>query len=307
MRSPKLSRRAHEPAVDEGETRIRPGLRERIRSLTRQGRLGWSVLLLLVAVLFAFPLISMVLAPLRQPGLAPPRGFEIIPENPSLRSFSDAFSLVPLGRSVLNSALVSLVAVPITIITASWAGLALTLMGGWRRKLLIGALLVLAMVPVTAVWIPRFVMFNALELVGTYVPLVAPALMGGSPLFVLLYAVALRRIPAELFEAARMEGVGPLRIWWRVALPLVRPTTAAIGLLALVLFWSNFIDPLLYLRSEEDLTAPAMLRHLELLGPTNWPVFVAGALVVTLPVVIAFLAAQRFLWSRERGAGWLGR
>lgn len=112
-----------------------------------------------------------------------------------------------------------------------------------RRKLLIGALLVLAMVPVTAVWIPRFVLFDALELVGTYAPLVAPALMGGSPLFVLLYVVALRRIPPELFEAARMEGVGSLRVWWSVAMPLLKPTTAAIALLALVLFWSNFIEP----------------------------------------------------------------
>lgn len=183
----------------------------------------------------------------------------------------------------------------------------MTLMTGRRRKLLIGALLVLALVPVTAVWIPRFVMFDALNLVGTYVPLIAPALMGGSPLFVLLYFVALRRIPPELFEAARMEGVGTLRIWWSVALPLVKPTTTAIGLLALVLFWSNFIDPLLYLKSEKDLTAPPMLHQLELLGPTNWPVFLAGAVVVTLPVVVAFLIAQRFLWSDERGAGWLGR
>ena len=81
----------------------------------------------------------------------------------------------------------------------------------------------------------------------------------------------------------------------------------AIALLALVLFWSNFIDPLLYLKSETDLTAPAMLHHLELLGPTNWPVFLAGAVVVTLPVIVAFVIAQRFLWSSERGTGWLGR
>ena len=104
-----------------------------------------------------------------------------------------------------------------------------------------------------------------------------------------------------------MRCAGIVRIWWRVALPLVKPTSAAIALLALVSFWGNFIDPLLYLRAEADLTAPPMLHHLELLGPTNWPVFLAGALVVTLPVVVAFLFAQRFLWSLERGSGWLGR
>ena len=250
---------------------------------------------------------SLVIGPLRMPGEAPPRGFELIPANPSLKSFSDAFSLVPLGRSILNSMLVAIIAVPITIVTASWGGLALTLMSGRLRTLLIATLLLLSMVPITAVWIPRFILFDSLDLVGTYVPLIAPALMGGSPLFVLLYAVALRRIPPDLFEAARLEGAGPLRIWWGVALPLVKPTTAAIALLALVTFWSNFIDPLLYLKSELDLTAPLMIRHLELLGPTNWPVFLAGSFVVTLPVIVAFLVAQRFFWSQERGAAWMGR
>lgn len=104
-----------------------------------KARFGWrhaggTLLLLAVTVLFAFPLVSMILAPLRQPGLPPPRGIELLPENPSLRSYSDAFTLVPLGRAVVNSGFVALIAVPITIVTASWAGLAMTLIGGWRQK-----------------------------------------------------------------------------------------------------------------------------------------------------------------------------
>jgi multiple sugar transport system permease protein len=282
-----------------------PRKRPEIRAGQRDA--AGTLAVVLVALLFAFPLVLMVLASLRQPGLPPPQGVELVPANPSLRAYGDAFSLVPLARGLLNSALVSAIAVPITIVAASSAALALTLMTGWRRRLLIRVLFLLAMVPVTAVWIPRFVLFGALNLVGTYAPLVAPALMGGSPLFVLLYVVAFRRIPAELFEAARMEGIGPVRIWWNVALPLARPTSGAIALLALALFWSNFIDPLLYLNAEEDLTAPLMLQHLELLGPTNWPVFLAGSVVVTLPVVTATLVAHRFLWTTERGTGWLGR
>jgi multiple sugar transport system permease protein len=245
-------------------------------------KLGWAVAVALASVLFALPLLLMLVAPLRMPGLPPPVGLSLWPDAPSLQSFRDAFSLVPLGRSLLNSALVCAIAVP-------------------------GLLLVLAMVPMTAIWIPRFGFFNALGLVGTYVPLVAPALMGGNPLFVLLYFVAMRRIPLEMVEAARLEGAGLLRIWWLVVMPLVKPTSAAIALLAVVSFWGNFIDPLLYLRTEAHLTAPPMLHALELLGPTNWPVFLAGAVVVTLPVVVAFMVAQRFLSSLERGSGWLGR
>lgn len=278
----------------------------RRRDRRRVAVAAW-IALALVTVVFLMPVAAMFVGPLRAPGLAPPQGFELFPAQPSLQSFRDAFSLVPLGRSILNSTLVALIAVPLTLLTASWGGLALALMRGPLRTVLVVALLLLAMVPVTAVWIPRFVLFDALDLIGTYAPLVAPALMGGSPLFVLLYAVAMRRIPPELFEAARMEGASALRIWWRIAMPLVKPTTTAIALLALVAFWSNVIDPLLYLRSEDQLTAPAMIRHLELLGPTNWPVFLAGSLVVTLPVIVAFLVAQRFFWSQERGASWLGR
>jgi multiple sugar transport system permease protein len=267
----------------------------------------WTLSVVLVSAAFAFPLLMMLLAPLRQPGLPPPTGFELWPEQASLQSFRDAFSLVPLGRALLNSAWVCLIAVPLTLVTASCGGLALVLLQGRARTAMAALLLILAMVPVTAIWIPRFALFNALGLVGTYVPLLAPALMGGNPLFVLLYFVAMRRIPPELFEAARMEGAGLLPIWWRVVLPLVKPPSAAIGLLTVVTFWGNFIDPLLYLRAEKDLTAPPMLHALELLGPTNWPVFLAGALVVTLPVVVAFVMAQRFLLSLERGTGWLGR
>ncbi len=263
--------------------------------------------LVLVSAVFLVPMLLLVLAPLRPPGLPPPIEFDLWLEQVSLQSFHDAFSLVPLGRALWNSVWVCLVAVPLTLLTASWAGLALVLLEGRARIALGGLLLVLAMVPVTAIWIPRFALFNLLGLVGTQVPLIAPALMGASPLFVLLYFVAMRRIPREVIDAARLEGAGTLRIWWLVVMPLVKPTTAAIGLLAVVAFWGNFIDPLLYLREERDLTAPPMLQSLELLGATNWSVFLAGALVITVPVVLAFVVAQRFLSSLERGSGWTGR
>jgi multiple sugar transport system permease protein len=266
-----------------------------------------TVALVFVTLIFIFPILSMLVAPLRQPGLAPPRGLELIPDKPSFQSFRDAFTLVPLARSLLNSLLVTGIAVPIAVVAASWAGLALTLMRGRLRVVMIAALVLIATVPVTAVWIPRFVLFHWLDLVGTYVPLVAPALMGGSPLFVLFFAVAFNRIPKEVFEAAIMEGCGTLRLWWRVAMPLVRPTTAAITILAAIAFWGNFIDPLLYLKAENDLTAPLMIHSLDLLGPTNWPVFLAASLVITIPIIIAFIATQRFFQGSERGSSWLGR
>jgi multiple sugar transport system permease protein len=260
----------------------------------------------LVAVFLA-PLVVMFTGSLRPPGLPPPRGVEWIPQGAGLAAYAATFALVPFGRALLNSVLLAVVMVPLSVLTASWAGLALAQSTGWRWRTLAGTVLLLEMVPGTAVWLTRFAVFKALGLTGTPVPLVAPALMGGSPLFVLLYAVAFRRLPPELFEAARLEGAGPVRLWRSIALPLVRPTTAAVALLAFALSWRNFIDPLLYLSGEDALTAPLALHALELLGSTQWPVLLAGAVVVTLPAVLAFLGAQRMFLGEERGSGWLGR
>lgn len=275
------------------------GPRRRVRRIALVfGALG-------VSVLFLLPLAAMLGGSLRPQGLPPPRGIELLPADPTLDGYRTAFELVPLARSVGNSLLVATMSVPIAILSASWGGFALAQLDGRGRRRTVLFLLIVLMVPVSAVWLTRFAMFKAVGFTDTYVPLVAPAIMGGSPLFVLLYWLAFRRIPADIVSAARLEGAGPWRIWRAVAMPLVRSTTIAVGLLAFALSWANFIDPLLYLSSQELYTAPLVLRSLEQLGATNWPVILAGAAVITLPVVVAFAGALPYIVPR-RGAGWLG-
>jgi multiple sugar transport system permease protein len=271
----------------------------------RARRLTWAVAATVVSIVFVLPLLAMVGGSLRPQGLPPPRGLELFPGDPSLGAYRTAFSLVPLGRSVLNSLLVAGLSVPIAILSASWGGFALAQLQGRARRRAVVFLLLVLMVPLSAVWVTRFAMFKVAGLTDTYVPLLAPAVMGGSPLFVLLYWLAFRRIPSDIISAARLEGAGPWRVWRAVAMPLVRSTTIAVGLLAFALSWANFIDPLLYLSTEDLYTAPLVLRSLEQLGPTNWPVILSGAAVVTLPVAVTFALALRFVVPRK-GAGWLG-
>jgi len=259
----------------------------------------------LVAVLFLAPVWLMLSGALREPGAAV--GSAWWPSAWSLAGLRSAFELVPLARGLLNSLLILLAAVPLTLFTASAAGLALALAPRQQQHRLIAALLLLAAVPLTAVWVPRFTLFHAAGLANGLLPLIAPALMAGAPLYVLLYFLAFRRIPDTLFEAARLEGLSWWALWRQVALPLARPTTVAVGVLAGAQFWNNFMDALLYLHREQDQTAPLLLHALDLLGSTNWPVLMAGAAAVTLPVVAAFLLAHRYFEAPERGSSWLGR
>lgn len=262
---------------------------------------------ILVALLFAMPLALLAIGALRPPGLAASVGTGLLPVAPSLEAFPRAFELQPLWRQALNSLLVAGIAVPLSVLTASAAGFGMLLAPPRARRLLLGLTLALLVVPPAALWVPRFVLFAETGLTGTYVPLIAPAVMGTSPLFALLMHWSFRRIPRELLEAGRLEGLGPVALWWRIGVPLTRPTAFAVAALAFVVHWGNFIDPLLYLFDPDDATLPLGLRSLLQLKPTDFGVLMAGALVATIPAVLAFALVQRPFLGSARAGGWLRR
>jgi multiple sugar transport system permease protein len=269
---------------------------------------GWrQPVAVAVAVLFLLPLWFMVSGSLREPGTPPPRSPELVPRPVSTTSYERAFDLVDLGRHAVNSLVVAALTVPLAVLIASWAGFGLLLVAGRARAVIVGLSFAALMVPATALLVPRFVLFRWLGLTDTWAPLVAPALLGLSPFYVLLFYWSFRRLPPELFEAARLEGMKPFAVWRRVAMPLVKPVTIAIGLLAFIATWGNILDPLIYLFDPDLYTLPLGLRSLTALDRTNHPVLLAGAVVATLPVVAAFVIAQRYFLHEDRGAGWLGR
>jgi multiple sugar transport system permease protein len=274
---------------------------------TRRGRrlapLLYHAAALAAAAVFVGPLLWLVAGSLRGPGLPPPRGVEWLPDPVAWSNYRRVFAVVPLGRYARNSLLVVALAVPLTLVTASWAGFAMAQLHARARRRLLALAVLLRLVPVTALWLTRFVLFARLGLVDTVWALVAPALMGSSPFFVLLYYWTFRRVPRQVFESALLDGAGPLRTWAQVALPLARPTTATVAVLTFVLYWRDFIAPLLYLRSERLYTLPIGLRALQQLARTDWPLLLAGAVVLTAPIVVVFFLAQRAFWPEDRLGG----
>ncbi len=249
----------------------------------------------------------MLTTSLRQIGVPLSRQLEWFPASPSWENYTAAFALADLGRSAVNSTLVVALAVPLTILVASLAGFAMSQLPQRARLMLTLVSFATLMVPVTAVWLPRFVLFKEAGLLDSRLALVVPALGGTSPFFVLLFLWTFLRVPAEVYESARLDGASALRVWAGIAMPLARPTIVAVGMLAFVAYWGNFIDPLLYLRSAEKMTLPYALQILYQLDATNWPLLMAGAVIVTAPVVLVFLVAQRSFLQQFREQGWLGR
>ena len=271
---------------------------------TRSSQVWRTLGAVFVLVAFVPPLLLLVSGSLRKPGLPPPPTPELIPDPISTDGYRRALELGGLLRATTNSVLVAAVAVPTSVLVASLAGFALAHLTRRITGLVVGASLVALMVPATVLLVPRFALFRWLGLTDTLVPLVAPALLATSPLYVLVYYLAFGALPSDLYDACRVEDLTPMQTWWRVALPLVRPVTAAVAALAFVLTWSNFLDPLIYVYDRELFTLPLALRSLATLDPTNFPVFLAGAVLATLPALVVFgLAQRRFLHTDER-KGW---
>lgn len=258
-----------------------------------------AVSLLALALLLA-PAVLMLSGSLRDPALPTPQLPELIPSPLATENYARAFELVDILRYSLNSLLVAAIAVPLSVLVASWAGFAITRLPTRQATVAAVITLLALMVPLTALILPRFAMYRSLHLTGTYVPLIAPALLGTSPFYVLVYLRAFRRLPSDLFDAARLEGLGPYGAWRRVAMPLVRPATMAVAMLAFTVSWGSFLEPLVYLYDEPTFTLPIGLRPLAMLPRQEFPLMLAGAVAATVPALVVFLALQRFVFKEVR-------
>ncbi|HET9492665.1 MAG TPA: carbohydrate ABC transporter permease [Chloroflexia bacterium] len=267
------------------------------------------LLVLLVIALFTLPGFWMIASALRQVGLPPPSQLEWIPNPITFDNYVKVLdgSLIPFGLYLVNSLKVVAVAVPATIITASMAGFAMAQIAPAPRAWLMVISIATLMVPVTALWLTRFVIYKWIGVIDSLWAVILPAFMGSSPFYVLLFYWTFSRIPSELYEAARLEGASAPRVWASIAIPMSKPAVVAVGVLAFVLYWSNFIDPLLYLNNQENYTLPIGLQALQQLVPTDFPLLMAGSVLITVPVVIMFMFAQRWFLEDARGAGWIGR
>jgi multiple sugar transport system permease protein len=273
---------------------------------SRAGR-GWrSFGAAFVLLAFVPPLLLLVGGSLHPPGLPPPPRPELIPDPVSTEGYVQALRLGGLLRASVNSLVVVAVVVPVGVLVASLAGFALTRVSRRVAGVVAAASLGALTIPATVLLVPKFAMFRAAGWTDTLLPLMTPALVGTSPLYPLVYYLAFRALPSDLFDVCRMEDLSPMQTWWRVAMPLVRPVTAAIAALTFVVTWSNFLDPLVYVYDRRLFTLPLALRSLATLDPTDFPIFLAGAVLATAPALLVFGLAQRRFLNRQP-TGWFRR
>jgi multiple sugar transport system permease protein len=249
---------------------------------------------LLVAVIFLLPILWMVAAALHPLGVPLAQKLTLFSGVPTLKNFARIWELVPIGRYALNSLLVVALAVPITLVSSSWAGFSMARLplASQRRWIVIS--LAVLMVPGIALWSTRFFIYKELGWLDSIWALIAPAWMGTSPFYVLMFYRAFRRIPGGIYDAARIDGAGILQTWWRVILPMARPTALGVSLLSFIVYWGDFTNPLLYLDSERLYTLPVALQLLQQMNRSEWSLLMAAAVFTTFIPILLFALLQPY-------------
>jgi multiple sugar transport system permease protein len=217
------------------------------------------------------------------------------PEHPSLKGFTEAFTndTAPLGRALLNSTIIAVVSAPVATLFASMAGYAIARIPVRAARPTFFFIIATMMVPGAATFVPTFVVVGALGGVNTLWGLIVPGLFNAFA--VLLFRGFYLRFPREIEEAGRVDGLGHLGVYARLALPNSGALFAALGVLSFIEHWNAFLWPLVIGQDPAYWTVQvAVSTHLTSQA-INLPALFASAVVAIAPLVIVFLLAQRFI------------
>ena len=203
-------------------------------------------------------------------------------------------SKLPFWRNVGWSLYVALASTALTLLFCSLAGYAFALLEFRYKKALFGAVMTTMLLPSFMNMIPSFMIMDALGWIDQHRALYVPGAASAFGIF-MMRQFALSAVPRDLIEAARMDGCGEFGIYWRIALPLMRPALGTLGLVTFIGSWNNFMAPLVVLRSADNYTLPLALRSLQSPVNTEWGALMAGSAIATLPLLVLFVMASRQL------------
>lgn len=263
-------------------------------------------LLAALGALFSLPLVWMLSSSLHDlPGVfAQP--YRWLPSPPRWDNFLRAVTLFPFGRYLANTAIITVLSVLLTLASSSLVAYGFARMRFRGRNALFALCLATMMLPGQVTFIPVYMLFARLGFVDTWLPLILPAAFG-SPFYIFLLRQFFLSIPRELDDAARIDGAGPLRVFWSIVLPQARPALATVAVFAFIGAWNDFFGPLVYINSPEraTLTLGLNMMKTQVLGSgvVEWQLLMAASLLVLLPnVIVFFLAQKHFIKGISMGA-----
>jgi multiple sugar transport system permease protein len=213
--------------------------------------------------------------------------------HPTLANFRDIFSQTPFGKWLVNSLVVAAATTVLVLFVDSLAGYAFAKKKFAGRDVIFFMLLSTQMIPIPVTILPLFLLATRMGLIDSYYALILPAV--AVPIGVFMMRQFIKTIPSELEEAARIDGLGDLAIYWKIILPLCIPALALLGFFTFFVSWTSLLWPLLVATSDHSRTIPPGLASLVGQYITNYGQISAGAVLSIIPMVLVFVVLARQL------------
>ena len=230
------------------------------------------------------------------------------PESPTLANFKGVWNQIPFMLYFLNSMIVAGFTVILNLILSSLAAYPLARMEFKGKKTIFYATLATIMIPFQAIMLPVYLIVLKLNMVDSvnsvmgYIGLILPFAVNAFGIF--LMRQAFLAIPKEMEEAAFVDGCNVFQIWWKILLPMVKPTLAVLAIFTFIGSWGEFLWPSIVLTKKALYTLPVGVNDLQGMFSANWRYIAAGSIISTIPILVFFIAMQRYFISGENdGAG----
>ena len=268
-------------------------------------RAGFYLILALAAATFLYPFLWMAATSLKPPGEV--GGLSLIPDQPTLENYRLMWARAPFGRALLNSLFVATTITLSVLVFGSAAAYALARLSFPGRRILDSLTVAVLLVPAQLTLIPMYTLIVQLGWVDSYAALIVPFAFNATAILILRQFFM--QVPRSLMDAARLDGMGELRILYTVFWPLAKAPLATVGILTFMGAWNEVLWPLLVVRDEQLMTLPQLLTVFTLgggAGPRALATKLAAAMVMVLPVVAAYAFLQRYFIESMASTGTKG-
>jgi multiple sugar transport system permease protein len=294
---------------------MRLSLEERLDATTRISRIALNLALTIAALMMIAPFVWMLLTSLKGPadiGSYPP---SFLPKHWLWGNYVDAMQAAPFLTYFKNSLLISIGHTVINLALSMMAGYALARIRFRGSTVIFMAVLATMMIPTYAKIVPQYLIAKSVPFFGgndwlgrggtgwldTWWALIIPGAL--TPLAIFLFRQFYLTLPRELEEAARIDGMGEFGIFARVMTPLVKPAVATVALITFENSWNNFLWPLLVTTRDDLRVIQVGLAVFQQTEGTQWAFLMAGSALATLPMIVLFLATQRYFVQGFATAG----
>ncbi len=269
----------------------------RNRNTTRLRVAASYAVLALFALIALFPIVQIFTISLRPADRLLSTSLEIIPQNASLHNYAALFTERPFLLWMVNSTFVALVVTATGVVLASTCGYAFSRFSFLGKKFGLLSLLVTQMFPATMLLLPMYIMLVKLHLINTYLGIIIMYSATALPFCIWQMKGYYDTIPTSLEEAATIDGCNQFQAFFRIILPLAAPALVITALFSFMASWTEYVVAAQILQDTDLWTLPLGLKSFESNMGSEWGLYGAASVIVTIPVVILFLSLSRWLVS----------